>query len=327
MDISRKNYALRGLLIILVVFGHVINASALTPFSRTLYLAIYMFHMPLFMMLSGYYGYNLAAKDMSMIIKTAVTKLFVPFVIVSYTYRIYALVLFDVSFNKNIIISIPYAMWFLLALFVYSIISKYFTKFRYYLQLALIISIVGPLIASYLPQVAALSRIFGFMFFYFAGFKLRETSFDLSRISLPKILSVTLVVGLIGLALYAMQTDYKLYVKFAYRDVSEVLADISNITYYRLTILNIGLALTWSLVIYSYIKPSKFLEQIGKSSLYIYLGHIFFIVTLRNIGLKAALEGYNSVVIMLINIIISTLIIIIILQFEKLVKKLQSKRQ
>ena len=61
MDMAR-NYKydnLKALLIFLVVFGHVLE-SVPGEYRRIIYLAIYTFHMPMFIYISGYFSKTVA---------------------------------------------------------------------------------------------------------------------------------------------------------------------------------------------------------------------------------------------------------------------------
>lgn len=59
MAILERDYRIDGikwLLIVLVTFGHVIEPALSNPIANKLYSIIYIFHMPLFVFISGYYA-------------------------------------------------------------------------------------------------------------------------------------------------------------------------------------------------------------------------------------------------------------------------------
>ena len=59
MAVLERDYRIDGikwLLIVLVTFGHVIEPALSNPIANKLYSIIYIFHMPLFVFISGYYA-------------------------------------------------------------------------------------------------------------------------------------------------------------------------------------------------------------------------------------------------------------------------------
>ncbi|MDE5696728.1 MAG: acyltransferase family protein [Lachnospiraceae bacterium] len=87
---------LRGIAILLVIFGHGIELLLQKGFiardvGEKIYDAIYMFHMPLFFMISGYVSKSNKERVKSIIIKNIITY-YVPYLILSYAYWIARLV-------------------------------------------------------------------------------------------------------------------------------------------------------------------------------------------------------------------------------------------
>ena len=61
MAVLERDYRIDGikwLLIVLVTFGHVIEPALSNPIANKLYSIIYIFHMPLFVFISGYYAFG-----------------------------------------------------------------------------------------------------------------------------------------------------------------------------------------------------------------------------------------------------------------------------
>lgn len=104
----------KGLLICLVVLGHVLekecNANLLY---RMIHDIIYSFHMPLFIIISGYFSRNTDAGR-----ATAFSRLFVPY----FVFNTVAGILIERSIVINPFASY-YGYWYLLSLFVWRLIS------------------------------------------------------------------------------------------------------------------------------------------------------------------------------------------------------------
>lgn len=99
MNLSRNTYVdfLKGILTFPVLWGHCIQHSSATGydyFNDIAFRIIYSFHMPLFMMLSGYVFYiTLSKKGRKKVIKSCITKYLIPIALWSAIYWIISKVL------------------------------------------------------------------------------------------------------------------------------------------------------------------------------------------------------------------------------------------
>lgn len=82
---------LKALAIIAVVIGHSGSPSPIYNF-------IYLYHMPLFFFISGYFYKNEYSNDISLLIKKRIKSLYIPFV----AYEVLFLSLHNMFFNLNI---------------------------------------------------------------------------------------------------------------------------------------------------------------------------------------------------------------------------------
>ena len=114
------------ILIVLVVFGHL-----LTPFIndeqwlRTLYIFIYTFHMPAFILISGYFAKGYRKKGYMW--KMA-KKVLLPYIIFQLIYAVYDYKLYDESTFKVSVFQPAWSLWFLLSLFCWNAMLFIFTK-------------------------------------------------------------------------------------------------------------------------------------------------------------------------------------------------------
>lgn len=107
-------------LIILVVFGHLLRSYIdESPFLYALYMFIYSFHMPAFVLISGYFAKGIHKPGY---IKKVTKKLLVPYIIFQTFYAVYYYVIDDVSTIKLNPFDPQWAMWFLMSLFSWQLI-------------------------------------------------------------------------------------------------------------------------------------------------------------------------------------------------------------
>jgi len=124
---------LRGAPILLVVFGHFIEpANSTDELERSVYLLIYLFHIPLFVGLSGYLSG----------LKFNFVKVFkgvlLPFVLAEFAYRLYGH--FVIGQTPSILT--PYwVLWFLLSLACWRLILPFWMRLPAPLGLAIIVGL------------------------------------------------------------------------------------------------------------------------------------------------------------------------------------------
>lgn len=325
INLSQKNYSVRGLLIILVVFGHVLAKNSSVPGMNFLYLYIYSFHMPLFMIMSGYYGMSTSQKPLKEILITCFTKLFIPFVIVSILYRAEMTIIYGSKFTLHLLSSTTFAMWFLLALIVYRISSKFLIKFKYYLPITFVISLAAVFVPTSILEYGGIMRILSFLCFYYLGLNLRQNDINLSKFKLeiPKII-LLLLITLICIGTVEV-LNYSGAITLFKADKVEFFKGLPFIKYLFVRVGWYLLAIFMSILIYISVPQNQFLENIGKKSLSIYLGHVFLILLLKSNKISEFVASLPVVFAWVIMIIEVVSIIWIVLSFTKLKDKLKNR--
>ncbi|QKI81328.1 acyltransferase family protein [Kroppenstedtia eburnea] len=163
-------------LAMLVVIGHtyrpLIDES---PILKAVYLAIYSFHMPLFILISGYFakGYNREGQNRKLI-----SSILIPYLIFQTLYSIYDYFVYGRD-SLGISILDPYwAMWFLFSLFLWRLMMlPLFVNLKYPLVTALILAIA----VGYIDEAdgfLSLSRTIAFFPFFLFGYYLRKHHFE-----------------------------------------------------------------------------------------------------------------------------------------------------
>lgn len=117
---------LKALLIILVVFGHVIEYFNI--FSK-IKGVIYIFHMPFFIFISGYFS-----KKSDNIENKTIKYILIPFFLFNSIYML-CIENTQMSFLEKLkeinIFKASYLYWYLLSLFFWKVFSRYMEKFKY----------------------------------------------------------------------------------------------------------------------------------------------------------------------------------------------------
>ncbi len=130
----------KGLLIMLVVFGRVVDAgSEIHPVIETVFKALYLFHMPAFVILAG-----MTSRDgMSL---SRAKRLLIPYFAFQILY--FPLIAAKVAIPDFWIIKPFWSLWFLVSLFLWRLILPALVRVKYPMSVAILIAIA----AGFLPQ-------------------------------------------------------------------------------------------------------------------------------------------------------------------------------
>ncbi|WP_211122332.1 acyltransferase family protein [Streptomyces yatensis] len=189
------------LAIVLVAMGH--SWEPLRGDSRAaaaLYMTVYTFHMPAFIIISGYFSRSFRAKPAQ--IKRLVTGVAVPYVIFEIAFTLFKRWADD---DPNYPISLLdpwYLTWFLIALFIWRLTAPIWDIVRWPLSLALGIAVL----ASMTPSIGDdldLQRVLQFLPFFVFGLSLEPKHFQWVRRRQARILAAPVFVGALAVAYWA----------------------------------------------------------------------------------------------------------------------------
>lgn len=175
MDSSKKRSLYfdnaKFILIFLVVFGHVISPLKYNNnILFTLYSVVFLFHMPAFILISGYFSKGFHKKGY--FLKT-VKKILLPYIIFQIVYSIFYYYLDGEESTLKIDLLQPHwTLWFLLSLFFWNILLHVFARLKW---VGLIIAVVVGIGIGYFDHVGSylsLSRTFVFFPYFLLGFLL-----------------------------------------------------------------------------------------------------------------------------------------------------------
>lgn len=279
------------ILITLVVIGHAYRSLIDdSVFAKTAYLAIYSFHMPLFILIAGYFTKNIHKEGQS---KKIIASILIPYLIFQVLYSVYHHLLYQPDQFDFSILEPYWIMWFLLSMFLWRLILPYFITLKYPIVIAFVLSIL----IGYLGEAdryLSLSRTIAFFPFFLLGYYLQRHHFEwlFQRIKrwVAWIGLVALFPLMYGLAfLSPIDASWRRWMYFAipYEDVGhpEWYAGL-----YRVGLL--ALALVVSVLFLVVIPRGKtFFSEWGARSIYVYLLHGFFIRAYTALGINELASG------------------------------------
>lgn len=268
---------IKGYLIILVVFGHIIERmKGNFDIGQQLYTFIYIFHMPAFTFLSGY----LSTKEKGSYTATK------SFVRILFPYIIFQLLFLVIMYLYNPLPSQPtrkliyqalvpqYALWYIFCLFFWRLILPYFVKLPYPVMLSIVIGLLG----GFLPKHGLLlssSRLLAFFPFFVVGYYARtEKWFPYQPENRHGTMYVTASTAILLCALTCSVilngrfTGHFLYYRFYFETGQSVWLGLLGraIAYSMATLAG----LSFMLIIP---KGRSLISLIGERSLYVYLLH------------------------------------------------------
>nr|WP_106782604.1 acyltransferase family protein [Lysinibacillus timonensis] len=266
----------KAILIYLVVLGHLMSGSLKeNPYLDTLYLVIYLFHMPAFILISGHFTRTIKRiEDVKKIART----LLLPYIIFQVLYTLYYKNIFGDHVELNFF-EPRYALWFLLSMILWKIMLSAFSRHK----AMIVVSIICSLLVGYIGEVnewLTLSRTFFFFPFFLLGYYLdREQFIKLKnkwnlRVASLLAVSLVLVVYVYG----DVRWKEWLFGRLPYEEISYGIFEsgfISRLFIYALMILSTYIFL--SLVP----KGKQWYTSVGGRTLSIYLLHLLFVRAIK----------------------------------------------
>ncbi|MFD0655605.1 acyltransferase family protein [Thermocatellispora tengchongensis] len=184
--------------------GHSLVPTLEADSARSAYIFIYSFHMPAFVLISGYLSRNFWHSNAK--INKLVDTLLIPFVVVEVGYA-----LLRVALGQKwslTIIDPAWLNWYLLALVLWRISTPVWTRMKQPLLIAVIIYLVAGF--SEISGDFSIDRFFGLLPFYVLGLLLKPEHFDHLNRLWVKIAAVFVLIGAAGVAIYIAHTGAKL---------------------------------------------------------------------------------------------------------------------
>ncbi|MFE9910484.1 acyltransferase family protein [Streptomyces clavifer] len=260
------------LAIVLVAMGH--SWEPLPDSGRvieTFYTFVYAFHMPVFIMIAGYFsrGFDLRRER----VWKLVTSLIVPYAVFEVAYTLFERLTGAPGFPLSPLT--PYwLLWFLPALFLWRLTTPVWQTVRWPVAVSLVIAAMGA-VSSNIGGDLQLQRVLQFLPFYVLGLQLRPAHFDFVRRRAVRLASVPVCVIALAAAYWAVPRTTTSW--FFRRYGAEQLGSPAW-TGAVVTLLLFGCAVVLSACFLAWV-PSRrmWMTALGAGTLYGYLLHGFVV--------------------------------------------------
>ena len=258
------------LTILLVGVGHV--WESLRSDSRTveaLYYVVYTFHMPAFVLISGYLSRSFTGKPGQ--IKRLVTGIAIPYVVFETVYTLFMRWADDPE--RNFSYHRPgFALWFLIALFLWRLTTPLWQRLRWPVPVALAVA-VATSVTEEVSSDLNLMRVLQFLPFFVLGLQLNPAHFELVKRRDLRLLSVPVIVATVVFSYWAVPRMSKTWFLHDKSAAEMGVPSWVGATMY-LALFGCGLVLTACFLAWV---PQRrwWFTALGAGTLYAYLLHIY----------------------------------------------------
>ncbi|MEU6484706.1 acyltransferase family protein [Streptomyces sp. NPDC046887] len=195
------------LAIVLVAIAHtwelVMDGSRTT---RAIYMVVYTFHMPAFILISGYFSRSFTGRPDQ--VKRLLTSVVVPYLVFETAYTLFTAWAKD-DWGRPLSLTDPfYLTWFLVALFLWRLSVPLWRSLRHPLAVSMVVAVA----ASLSPATGSdldLMRVLQFLPFFVMGLLMRPEHFALVRRREARIAAVPVLLATLAFA-YGIAPDMKL---------------------------------------------------------------------------------------------------------------------
>lgn len=262
---------IKAIMIFLVVLGHFIARLESNLYASELVKLIYLIHMPVFVVITGYLFNKSTRKNLINNINTSL----IPYLVFQCIYIVFKYFTIDINQSRQFILELltPGSVhWFLLCLFFWRLV----TPKIHYTRLNLILILLLPMIIGYFDQFGnflALARLVNFYPYFFIGYHFLDL--DISNLLKHKkrVIIICFIFIIILFLVYKNLTLAHLTLNIGYKSLE--LNDLNGfiIRFFQYIISAI---LSFSIIL---LIPNKkyFFTYLGRRTLSIYLLHNYFI--------------------------------------------------
>ncbi len=274
MEVRERDYLfdnLKALMLFLVAFGHTLAPYVTTQDSILRYIMqyIYLFHMPLFSFITGYFSKNVEKSR-----NTAVKNVLIPYVVLQGVYILMALLMIALGvaqyntdiFNPSFLLPTS-PFYYLLCVFAWKVFLKDLLRFRFALPLTIILGVLVSLNSNAGYHIGR-GAIFSLLFFFLLGYYC--TAETVARIrKIPKLFAVgILLLGVIP----------SVYLPYSFRNVRNNYETVHLVWWegilYRLLFYAIAVLMMAALINLMSSKKN-FFSRIGKNAILVYAASTF----------------------------------------------------
>ncbi len=160
------------LLVMLVVIGHAWTLLPDTPTASPTYFALYAFHVPAFVLVTGYLsrGFTFTRRNLHKLVTTLV----VPYLVFETLLALFRTTVGGETLGSTLYLDPHWPMWYLAVLFTWRLLTPLLKRIRHPLPVAVVVSLLGGL---YGGDTLDLARAMGLLPFFVAGLTMRREQF------------------------------------------------------------------------------------------------------------------------------------------------------
>lgn len=255
---------IKGMLILLVVLGHMLETELGYGMNKSLYVVLYSFHMPLFVYTTGYF----AKFNPGRLVKD----LLFPYVVFQTLYLLFEK--FVLGNQVDLQYTTPYwILWYLFAVIIWTMLLPLFTVTHRYRGCLLMLSCFAALFAGYVDSIGrflSLSRIFVFFPFFLWGRYSREwKKSDKRKFLMPTVILSGISIG------YCIINSSTIKLGWLYEANSYVRGNYQFS--FRLIHMAMAAVFIWLTLLLVSDRQIPFLSKIGQNTMPIFLMHGFLI--------------------------------------------------
>lgn len=281
----------RAILITLVVIGHVLEQLN-SEFGDTVYLWIYSFHMPAFVVITGFLARSFKGEPRQY--ERMISSLLLPLFIFQAYQMTVSVAVQGKDFNLNVW-KPGWTLWFLVALIIWRLLIPFFRLVRFPLLIAVVISVLAPLDDG-TDYFLAWGRVLSFLPFFVLGMQLRPRHLELLRSRAMRIAAIPIFIAsfIAAMKLNGYISPRVLHMSRSYEDI-----DIPALegTIMRLVLLLAAVVLTFALL--ALVPRGQYWwTSIGKNSLSVYLFHAALLYPLRGTDYLSDFAALGKVLVM-----------------------------
>ncbi len=277
---KQRNYYFdnaKFILIYFVVFGHIIRSFIdENEIIYSLYKVIYSFHMPAFILVSGFFAKGYYQKGY---ILKLIKKLIFPYLIFQLIYSVFYYFLNEQSEIKWDLLNPHWSLWFLISLFCWNLMLLFISKYKAFTSI--IISLAIGLLVGYVDYVTnffSLSRTFIFFPFFLVGYYLKKE--QISSLLKVRYKWLAFAIFIMVFVFFYLHPTINYEWLLGSKSYSELSADSGEAIFKRLGFYLLSIIMVFGFMTFVP-REQYFFTHLGKNTLYVYLLHGFMIKVFR----------------------------------------------
>ena len=255
--------------ILLVVAGHMIENLRDIRFAHALYLFVYTFHMPVFIVITGYFSRRFTFSGGKA--RKLLTNLAVPYVVFETAYSTYHWAVGHSKFEISLL-DPYYLVWFLMALFAWRLSTPVWQQIRFPVAVSVAISLLSGM--SQLSDTLEMNRVFGLVPFYVLGLFLKPEHFAIVKKGWAAVVGALILIG--GFAFTYVYADRHMATEWVYWRSGNPTLHVNNLVG---TGMRLGLLLAAGVLVAAFLslvpRREHWFTSLGSATLYAYLLHGF----------------------------------------------------